>query len=287
MSHTARRTLAGLAAVLLSCVAALAGLASPAQAAVTSQPSVESQLLSLTNSARASAGLSPLHSSATLQSIARSWSAHQASTGVMAHNPSLFSSVHGWSGMAENVAKAYSASQAQSLFMGSAGHRINILNSHYTLVGIGVSRDSSGALWFTVDFEQPSGSTPAPAPAPRPKPTAHPTTSSSSARHTVATRATRSSTRTAVTRPLVKKVVVTAVPAAPHLNGQLQRSSRATSGEAVYSVDQAIAVADLSASFASPSPVVATTTLVGFIASMVLAAAGLLLLGVTRTRRRS
>ncbi len=288
MSHTPRRILAGLAAVLLSSVVAVAGAAAPAQASVTGQPTVESQLLSLTNAARASAGLPALRSSSTLQSIARSWSAHQGTTGVMAHNPSLFSSVRGWSAMGENVAKAYSASQAQSLFMGSSPHRANILNRAYTLVGIGVSRDSSGALWFTIDFEQPSGSTPAPRPAPKPvpKPVTH-SSSGTSSRQSAVSRATRSTVRATATRTKAVPVATPAKSAVVDPSGQLQRFAGSGSDHPYYSAAQPASVAELARSFATPSPVVTTTTLVGFIASMVLAASGLLVIGVTRSRRRS
>jgi hypothetical protein len=164
---------------------------------------MESQLLSLTNADRARAGLAPLVSSSTLVSIARAWSDHMAATGQLVHDPSLASKVTGWSSIGENIAKAYSSTQAENLFMGSAGHRANILKASYNRVGIGVSRASDGSYWFTVDFEQTSGyhSTPAThtTHSAARKTTHH--VSSTSQRSTHASRASRSAVRPPVVAP--------------------------------------------------------------------------------------
>ena len=170
-------------------------------------PSFESRLLSLTNADRARAGLAPLQSSATLVSIARSWSAHMAATGQLGHNPSLASQVSGWSTLGENVAMAWSSDQAEQLFMASAGHRANILQPRYNWVGIGVVVATDGSYWFTVDFEQAAGYAPH---APRVTP-AHGVSHSTSARKAAsvrtaaAGRASRSAPRTAV--PKVRAIV--------------------------------------------------------------------------------
>jgi Cysteine-rich secretory protein family len=190
-------------ATVLAAMAApvLAGaLAAPASASV---PSIESQLLSLTNHDRAKHGLAPLQSSSTLVSIARSWSNHMASTGQLAHNPSLASQVSGWSSLGENAAVAASAAQAEGLFMASAGHRANILQAKYNRIGIGVTVGKNGNYWFTVDFEQTAGYH-APA-ASAPRPVKHTTTShvthTSSAAAARAARAARTS-RSAVRAPV-------------------------------------------------------------------------------------
>jgi len=137
------------------------GAAASARAASTVQPGAEGQLLSLTNSARAGAGLSPLVSSPTLVALARGWSAQMAAAHALSHNPNLAGSVSGWYMIGENVAQAGSASQAQSLFMASSEHRANILEPVYNRVGIGVVVASDGSVWFTVDFEQTAGYSPA------------------------------------------------------------------------------------------------------------------------------
>lgn len=201
----ARRRLVPLAAavVLVVVPAFLVAARTPAKA---SEPTVEAQVLSLTNAARTSHGLAPLHSSSALSSIARSWSAHMAAAGSLVHNGSLASQVHGWSMIGENIAMAGSATQAQQLWMGSGGHRANILQPRYNRVGVGVTRSSDGRLWFTVDFEQVSGSAPAPTPthSASPAPTKHHSSatrpSSQVSRTSAAHRASRSAPRT--TRPL-------------------------------------------------------------------------------------
>jgi hypothetical protein len=224
VTFTLRRLLSLLATTLLVSLALpLAGQAVLSSASA-SEPSLESQLLGLTNTARANAGLSALESSSTLVSIARSWSGHMAASGTLSHNPSLASQVGGWSMIGENVAKAYSASQAQQLFMASSGHRDNILQTKYNRVGIGVTQAADGSLWFTVDFEQTSGFQPpaaSTAPVTKPKATKRTATRSTAssaaarllaARQAAANRANRSLTRGAL--PTLVPRAVTAPPLA-------------------------------------------------------------------------
>ena len=171
-----RRLLRVLAALLLLGLAVpVAAQAVLAASASGSEPSLESQLLGLTNSVRAKAGVPALRSSAALVAVAQAWSAHQAATGALAHNPDLAGAVSGWSALAENVASAPTVAQAESMFLASPDHRANIVNSRYDRVGIGVTRAADGTLWVTVDFEQTSGYTPPAAsspPAAKPKPPA-------------------------------------------------------------------------------------------------------------------
>ena len=198
------RRLRSVLLLVLSTVLALplvvGAMTSSASASV---PSMESQLLSLTNADRARAGLAPLVASSTLTSIARSWSDHMAATKSLTHNPSLASKVSGWSSLGENIAMAYSSTQAESLFMGSSGHRANILKAAYNRVGIGVSRASDGSYWFTVDFEQTSGYRPSPASHTSPSHTStthHTSTRTSTSRASHAVRASRAAVRPALVR---------------------------------------------------------------------------------------
>jgi uncharacterized protein YkwD len=219
----------GLALPVAAQVAGPAAQASSLAAARTAaspgvQASIESQLLSLTNSARTRAGLPALASSSTLVSIARGWSAKMAAAHRLSHNPSLASSVSGWYSLGENVAQAGSAAQAQSLFMGSSEHRANILEPLYNRVGIGVVRASDGTLWFTVDFEQTAGYKP-----PASKPATHRTTthrapatraststSSAAARRAAAARASRSQVR----RPVPALAAAPTATASPQVLAQ-------------------------------------------------------------------
>jgi uncharacterized protein YkwD len=115
----------------------------------------EARALQLINQERAGAGLPPLQPSAGARSVARSWSAHMAGTGL-AHNPDLSgdlarAGVTTWSTIGENVGYGGSVDQIHGMFMGSSGHRANILKAAYSLVGIGVVRDG-GTVWITLDF---------------------------------------------------------------------------------------------------------------------------------------
>ncbi len=59
----------------------------------------------------------------------------------------------GWTAIAENVAMGYGTVQAvMDGWMGSSGHRANILNAAYTDVGFGQALDSGGVNYWTQDF---------------------------------------------------------------------------------------------------------------------------------------
>ena len=185
-------------------VAASSDRASAATTSVVPEPGVAAALLALTNQARTSAGLRPLGSSSALSSVAASWSAHMASSHQLGHNPNLASEVSGWAMIGENAAMAWSAAQAQSVLMGDAAHRANILQPRYNRVGVGVARASDGSMWFTVDFMQtagysaPSKPTPSPTHHAAPKPVVHATSARSwplSNRTLTANRASRSLAR--------------------------------------------------------------------------------------------
>ena len=187
-----RRLLRVLAALLLLGLAVPVAAQAVLQAASASEPSLESQLLSVTNSARAKAGVPALRSSAALVAVAQAWSAHQATTGLLAHNPGLAGAVSGWSAIAENVASATSVEQAEAMFLASPDHRAIIVAGRYDRVGIGIIRAADGTLWVTVDFEQTMGYTPPAASAP---PVAKPTPPAKAPRPVVPTTPARTSTK--------------------------------------------------------------------------------------------
>jgi uncharacterized protein YkwD len=126
----------------------------------------EEEMLGLINGERTARGLSPLRLDRQLTAVARSHSAEMAATGVVGHlsprtgnaadrvkkmglNPLL---------VAENVGRAYSAGQAHRGFMGSPGHRANVLEPRVTAVGIGIvaGREENGTvpLFFTQLFTE-------------------------------------------------------------------------------------------------------------------------------------
>jgi len=116
-----------------------------------------SNILSAVNSARASAGRRPLSLRSDLSAVAYRWSQHMASSGTLAHNPSLTRQVSGWRWVGENVGYGPDWRTVEAAFMNSPSHRSNILDSDYSQIGIGVVV-RNGRVWITQVFRSPSGS---------------------------------------------------------------------------------------------------------------------------------
>jgi len=126
----------------------------------------ERELLILVNRDRVAAGLAPLERDARLQEIARGYSREMARSGEVVHISSKSGAALDRvraaglsplpSALAENVGRAFSTREVQTAFMGSPGHRANILNAEITHVGIGVAvgQTVGGAtpLFFTQLF---------------------------------------------------------------------------------------------------------------------------------------
>jgi len=148
--------------------------------------SSEKQLISLTNQARASAGLRSLKVDSTLTAIARSRSKDMIVRDYFSHSipPSGSNVFHildtkgycykiageniGWNTYPDDVATA----QIQSAFMNSSGHRANILGKAWDVIGIGAYKGPDGKKMWTVLFADRCGSTSTPKATP--KPTARP-----------------------------------------------------------------------------------------------------------------
>jgi uncharacterized protein YkwD len=153
--------------------------------------SSESQLYSLTNQARANAGLASLRIDGSLASIARSRSQDMEDRGYFSHEipPSgkmvwdvmdargycynLAGENIGWNNFPDDEATA----QIQRMFMDSAEHHDNILGRAWDVMGIGAYKGADGHMTWTVLFADKSGcgSTVAATPKPTPKPTPTPT----------------------------------------------------------------------------------------------------------------
>jgi hypothetical protein len=167
---------------IASLVAATA-VAVTAFAATSAHASTEeSQFVSLTNSARSSAGLAGYSVASDLVSLARRHSQEMAAKHTIYHNPNLANDVSGWQAVGENVGMGGSASSIHQAFMNSAPHRANILDHDFTQVGIGTAFDDKGVLYVTEVFRKPSGSAaPAPTTTTAPKPAFHRVASSTTA----------------------------------------------------------------------------------------------------------
>jgi uncharacterized protein YkwD len=123
----------------------------------------EAQVLALVNKERASAGCGVLRSNAILVSVARAHSKDMGVHGYFDHTSrdgrSPFDRIRaaGYKGglMGENIAAGQSTPAAvMDAWMHSAGHRANILNCGYKVVGIGVAKVSGSPyrIYWTQDF---------------------------------------------------------------------------------------------------------------------------------------
>ncbi len=138
-----RSRLARLVAVAVTTIIVAVGLAVPAQAA--NGPAGE--VFAMVNQQRAANGLPALVSDPVLDNAAWQWANYLASNGLFEHSSSEWRSAMisgaGWVNSGENIAAGYtSAASVMSGWMGSTGHRNNILGSSY--VGMGVAYVQGG-----------------------------------------------------------------------------------------------------------------------------------------------
>ena len=114
---------------------------------------LELEELALTNAARADEGVPPLTCDAELAAVARAHSADMCARDYFDHNnpegesPGDRVSNAGLShrGIGENIAAGNAtASETHQQWMNSSGHRGNILNPDYTLIGIGHAECPNG-----------------------------------------------------------------------------------------------------------------------------------------------
>lgn len=128
----------------------------------------ETDIVAGVNNERIAAGLAPLQLDGALVAVARERSNDMATQGYFSHTSptgqTAFSLLdqygipYSWAG--ENLARNNypddeSVAVAMRDWMASDGHRENMLNVHYTAIGVGAAVDSSGMKYFTVIFTGP------------------------------------------------------------------------------------------------------------------------------------
>jgi uncharacterized protein YkwD len=117
-----------------------------------------------TNLERTKRGLAALKIDTKVSAAARAHSGYQAKTFTMTHTGANGSTAQqrmiaygyasGWWG--ENVAFGQrDCAVVVTAWMGSLHHRENILNPHFTVIGIGAVRSSNGAVYWTMDLASP------------------------------------------------------------------------------------------------------------------------------------
>jgi uncharacterized protein YkwD len=185
----ARRALAAL--VLLACLAAPQPFTPSAPAAIvgdcvpasdwgTLRSDYASKVVDLVNQHRISKGLPALKVSPTLANAAVWKGRHMAEYRYMTHNdpaPPVARTAadrietcgYRW-GWGENIAYGYSTPEAVvQAWLNSAGHRANIENASFTVIGVGAAAADGGTLYWAQVFgtyDDSGVATPSPAPAP-------------------------------------------------------------------------------------------------------------------------
>ncbi|MET0146826.1 MAG: CAP domain-containing protein [Ilumatobacteraceae bacterium] len=136
--------------------------APPPAVAVISGPA--QAVVDLTNQQRGANGLAPVAVDQALVNAAQAHSADQAAMDTMSHTGSDGSNTgqrldrqgYVWSRWGENVATGYGdASSVMAGWMGSPGHRANILNASLTQVGVGLAYSANGTPYWTQVFATP------------------------------------------------------------------------------------------------------------------------------------
>ena len=120
-------------------------------AAVPADASAEGDFVSRINAERSAAGLPELQVYWDLVDDARAHARRMADAGDLHHNPNLSSVTSAWQALGENVGVGADVASLHDAFMGSSGHRGNILGD-FNYVGVGVVEDGEGSLWVTAIF---------------------------------------------------------------------------------------------------------------------------------------
>jgi uncharacterized protein YkwD len=109
----------------------------------------------LTNAQRQKAGCPPLTNNRTLRNVATAHSEDMAERNYFSHTspegegPDDRAAAAGYDAYAgENIAQGYSSAEAvMKGWMKSSGHRDNILNCSFTVIGVGVADSPRGLYW--------------------------------------------------------------------------------------------------------------------------------------------
>jgi uncharacterized protein YkwD len=145
--------------------------APPASSGLDTSPmdGYEQALFDATNARRVASGLAPLRVNGHLIGIARLRSDEMARYNYFSHESPItghtafslmdqYGVPYGWAG--ENLAKNnypndQTVAVADEALWNSPSHRANILNTHYTDMGIALTIDATGMKYFTIIFTGP------------------------------------------------------------------------------------------------------------------------------------
>ena len=128
----------------------VAGMSSPVHADDVSR---RDKMLHLLNQTRRNHGLPVFRLNVDLSHFAWQHSKRMAEQNQCFHTLNLYGAVRVYSPSTwgENVGAAGTLRRIRTLWMGSAGHRANILNPRFRRIGIGVVK-ARGVMWVTAIF---------------------------------------------------------------------------------------------------------------------------------------
>jgi uncharacterized protein YkwD len=127
---------------------------------------ITNSIVDLTNVERSRAGVSPLRTEGRLMRAAQLQAEQMASLGRMDHvlrdgpypepQDRLAAAGYKWRAYAENIAYGQRGPEdVTGSWMGSKGHRANMLNGAYTELGTGYAVDDRGRSYFVQVFGKP------------------------------------------------------------------------------------------------------------------------------------
>ena len=123
------------------------------------QPAAVSRLLTLMNNERRSHGLPLFAQRGDVTVTSKGHSEAMAAAGTIWHNDAYFTAANkkrlDAALLGENVARNPDIDDAHRRLMNSPGHRANLLDRRFTVVGLAVYRSSTGSLYVTQNFVQP------------------------------------------------------------------------------------------------------------------------------------
>ncbi|WP_336208879.1 CAP domain-containing protein [Nonomuraea sp. LPB2021202275-12-8] len=122
----------------------------------------ENEVVRLTNAERAKGGCQPLKHDAQLRKAAFGHSSDMATQNYFSHTSKdgrtfmdriRGAGFTGGSGWAENIAMGQQTpASVVSAWMNSSGHKANIMNCKYNLIGVGAAKNSKGQIYWTQNF---------------------------------------------------------------------------------------------------------------------------------------
>jgi len=143
-----RRLLAGLLLV----GALVTGVPVDARAQAPGISADQERVRELVNDTRRANGRSQLVMNKQFADRATMWARELARCQCLKHRQGPYGAPPGWYAAAENVGRGWSLAQVHQAFLGSTGHRENILTRRFTHIGTGVATSARGEIFVVQAF---------------------------------------------------------------------------------------------------------------------------------------